>query len=42
MSSEQTTVILKILVYAGLIIEDPTAIQVASGLIQQQENNSKS
>jgi len=27
MSSEQTTVILKILVYAGLIIEDPTAIQ---------------
>ena len=41
-SSEQTTVILKILFYAGLIIEDPTVIQVAAGQVQQQQQNSKS
>ena len=40
--SEQTTVILKILIYAGLIIEDRTVIQVASGQVQQQQQNSKS
>jgi len=41
-STEQTTVILKILIYAGLIIEDPTVIQVAAGQVQQQQQNSKS
>jgi len=42
MSSEQTTVILKVLLYAGLIIEDPSVIQVAAQQVQTQENNSKS
>ena len=42
MSSEQTTVILKILFYAGLVIEDPTVIQVAAQQVQSQENNQKS
>jgi len=42
MSSEQTTVILRILIYAGLIIEDPMVIQVASQQVKQQEINSKS
>tara|TARA_B110000285_G_C14876235_1_gene491627 strand:- start:36 stop:788 length:753 start_codon:yes stop_codon:yes gene_type:complete len=40
--SEQTTVILKILFYAGLIIEDPSVVQIASAQIQQEEINSKS
>jgi len=42
MESEQTTVILKILIYAGLIIKDPTVIQVAAGQVQKQEINKKS
>ena len=42
MPSEQTTIILKILVYAGLIIEDPTVIQVAAQQVQSQEINKKS
>jgi len=42
MSSEQTTVILKILFYAGLVIEDPTVIQVAAQQVQSQETNKKS
>ena len=40
-TSEQTEVILRILVYAGLIIEDPAVIQVAAGQIQAEEQNSK-
>jgi len=39
--SEQSRVILKILVYAGVIINDPTIIQVASQQVQQEEQNSK-
>jgi len=39
--TEQTNVILKILFYAGVIISDPTIIQVASAEIQQEEQNSK-
>ena len=39
--TEQTNVILKILFYAGVIISDPTVIQVASAQIQQEEQNSK-
>jgi hypothetical protein len=42
MPSEQTTVILKILFYAGLIIEDPAVIQVASQQVQSKEINKKS
>ena len=42
MSSEQTTVILKVLFYAGLVIEDPTVIQVAAQQVQSQEINKKS
>ena len=42
LSSEQTTVIIKILFYAGLVIEDPTVIQVAAQQIQNQQQNSKS
>ena len=34
--SEQTTVILKILFYAGLIIEDPSVIQVAAQQVASQ------
>ena len=41
MPSEQTTVILKVLFYAGVIIEDPTVIQVAAQQVQSQENNQK-
>jgi hypothetical protein len=42
MPSEQTTVILKVLMYAGLIIEDPTVIQVAAQQVQSKEINKKS
>jgi len=42
MISEQTTVILRILLYAGLIIKDPTVIQVAAQQVQSQETNKKS
>ena len=42
MVSEQNTVILKILLYAGLIIEDPTVIQLAAQQVQQQDYNKKS
>jgi len=40
-TSEQTEVILRILVYAGVIIEDPSIVQVAAGQIQAEEQNSK-
>ena len=39
--SEQTNVITRVLAYAGVIINDPTIIQVAQGEIQQEEQNSK-
>jgi hypothetical protein len=39
--SEQTNVITRILAYAGIIINDPTIIQVAAGEIQKEEQNSK-
>ena len=39
--SEQTNVITRILAYAGVIINDPTIIQVASQEIAQDEQNSK-
>jgi len=42
MPSEQILVILKILLYAGLVIKDPTVIQVAAQQVQSQEINKKS
>lgn len=41
-SSEQVSVITKILLYSGIIIQDPTIIQVASQQIQQEDINKKS
>ena len=41
-STEQTNVILKILLYAGIVIRDPQIVQVASQQIQQEEINKKS
>ena len=35
--SEQTNIILNILMYAGIIIRDPNVIQTASQLIAQDE-----
>ena len=41
-SSEQTEVILRILMYAGLIIRDPQIIQAAAQQVQMDEINKKS
>lgn len=41
-SSEQTELILKILVYAGVVIKDPNIVQSAMGLVQKQEMEQKS
>ena len=41
-SSEQTEVVLKTLLYAGVVIKDPTIIQVAAQQVQQDQNNQKS
>jgi|TARA_R110000868_G_scaffold32279_1_gene117514 hypothetical protein len=41
-STEQTNVILKILLYAGIVIRDPQIVQAASQQIQQEEINKKS
>ena len=40
--SEQTELILKILMYAGVIIEDPSIIQVAAQKVQGDDMNEKS
>jgi len=39
--SEQTNVIMRVLAYAGVIINDPTVIQMAAGQVQSEEQNSK-
>jgi hypothetical protein len=39
--SEQTNVVTRVLAYAGVIINDPTIIQVAAQEIAQEEQNSK-
>ena len=39
--TEQTNVVTRILAYAGVIINDPTIIQVAAQEIAQEEQNSK-
>ena len=41
-SSEQTEVILKILLYSGIIIQDPQIVQTAAALVQQEDANKKS
>ncbi len=40
--SEQTKLIIKILVYAGIIIKDPQIVQAAAQQVQSEEVNSKS
>ena len=40
-STEQVSVITRILLYAGIVIRDPQVIQVAAQQIQQQEQNQK-
>ena len=40
--SEQTEVILKILLYSGIIIRDPQVVQTAAALVQADETNKKS
>jgi len=40
--SEQTELILKILLYAGVVIKSPEIIQVAASQIQQEQTNQKS
>tara|TARA_R100000008_G_scaffold86314_1_gene78869 strand:- start:2434 stop:3159 length:726 start_codon:yes stop_codon:yes gene_type:complete len=39
--SEQTNVISRVLAYAGIIINDPSIIQIAAGEVQKEEQNSK-
>lgn len=41
-ASEQTTVILRVLAYAGIVIEDPAIIQIASQQVQGREANKRS
>ena len=41
-NSERTEVILKILLYQGIVIRDPSIIQVAAQKVQQEEVNEKS
>ena len=40
--SDQTEIILKVLLYAGIVIKDPSIVQVAASQIQQEEINQKS
>ena len=40
--SEQTRLILKILLYAGIVIRDPQIVQAAASEVQQNEINQKS
>jgi hypothetical protein len=40
--SEQSEVILKILLYSGIIIRDPQVVQTAAALVQADETNKKS
>ena len=40
--SEQTEIILKILLYSGIIIRDPQIVQTAAALVQAEETNKKS
>ena len=40
--TEQTEIILRILAYAGIIIEDPSIVQAASQAVATEDNNEKS
>ena len=40
--SEQTELVLKILLYSGIIIRDPEVVQTAAALVQAEETNKKS
>ena len=40
--SEQVNIILRILAYAGIIIQDPSIVQIASQQVQGKEINKKS
>ena len=40
--SEEVDIVMGILLYSGVIIQDPTIIQVASQKIQQEDINEKS
>ena len=39
--TEQSNIILKVLLYSGVVIRDPSIIQVASQQVQQEQLNSK-
>ena len=41
-SADQTELILKILLYAGVVIQSPEIIQVAASQVQQEQTNQKS
>ena len=41
-STEQTALIMRILLYAGVVIKDPQVVQVAASQIQQEQANEKS
>jgi hypothetical protein len=41
-SSEQVDVILRVLLYAGVVVRDPQIIQTAANEIQRNEINQKS
>ena len=41
-SADQTELILKILLYAGVVIQNPEIINVAASQVQQEQNNQKS
>jgi len=41
-NSEQTELILRILLYSGVVINDPSVVQVAAQKIQEEEVNEKS
>lgn len=40
--AEQTEIVLKILLYAGVVVKDPTIIQVAAQQVAQEQQNQKS
>jgi hypothetical protein len=42
MPSEQVNVITRILLYAGVIIKDPSIVQTAAAMVQNEKINSKS
>jgi len=40
-TSEQTEIIMRILAYAGVIINDPNIVQAAASEVASQDNNEK-